>query len=72
VFATNFSYPLQCFSLLNYKIRGMLQDQNQGHPRATMGEAESVHHRQSRWRVAKETSSLCGWHAGVGEFEHKM
>jgi len=65
VFATNFSYPLQCFYLLNYKIWGMLQDQNQGCPRAMrmhygwMGQARSAHHQQSRWRVVKPTSSLC-------------
>jgi len=31
---TNFSYTLQCFYLLNYKIWRMLQDQNKRHPRA--------------------------------------
>ena len=35
MFATNFSYPLQCFYLLKYKIWGMQEDQNQGHSWAT-------------------------------------
>jgi len=66
VFATNFSHLLESFYLLNYKIWGMLQDQNQGCPRAMrvhwgrMPSAGSAHHRQSHWRVAKETSRLCG------------
>jgi len=76
VFATNFSYPLQCFYLLNYKIWGMLQDQNQGRPRATktlVDEWDKQDQRLIDKAIGEWRKRLWAWVvAAEGQFEHKM
>jgi len=60
-----FSHPLQCFYLLNYKIWGTLQDQNQGCPRATVYD-NALWTNGISWISASSTKSFA---SGERDFE---